>query len=259
MDRAGIKFPLIVKPNIGSRGFLVQKISSFEELLAFLDQQQVDFLLQEYVDYPVEISVLYYRFPNEPKGHISSVTLKEYLKVTGNGKSSVYQLIKQKDRAKLQMRTLMATQEERMSYIPDKNETLELVPFGNHCRGATFYNGNHLVNPQMVETFDRISHQLDGIYFGRYDIKCKCLDSLYKGENFKILEVNGVGAEPAHIYDPNYSIFQAFRDIKEQWSIIYQISKLNRRKGVKFMSSKQAYRTLMHIFTYKKLATSRLT
>ena len=256
LQEAGIGFPLIAKPNVGSRGFLVQKIESFSELTTYLSKQHIDFLLQEFVEYPAEISVLYYRFPGDSGGHISSVTLKEYLNVIGDGKSTVLELIKQKDRAKLQLRALMASQKDLMQYVPSKKEALELVPFGNHCRGAAFYNGNHMIDSEMVQTFDHISHQLKGIYFGRFDIKCKDLESLRRGENFTILEINGVGAEPAHIYDPDYSLFQAFKDIKRQWSIIYQISQSNRRNGIKLMSLKEAYRTLLHLFTYKRMAAS---
>ena len=258
LQGAGINLPMIAKPNIGSRGFLVRKLLSFEELWRFLSKQRVDFLLQEFIDYPVEVSILYYRFPNEREGHISSVTLKEYLHVIGDGKSTVLELIKQKDRAKLQLQALVAAQGDLMNRIPGKNEVLELVPFGNHCRGAAFYNGNHLIDRALIQTFDHISHQLDGIYLGRFDIKCEDIDSLRYGEKFKILEINGVGAEPAHIYDPGYSLFQAFRDIRKQWSIIYKLSQFNRRNGIKLMSLKEAYHTFMHIFTYKKFASGRL-
>ena len=129
-----------------------------------------------------------------------------------------------------------------------------MVPFGNHCRGAAFYNGNHLIDSDLESTFDKISHGVEGIYFGRFDIKCQDIESLKQGVDFKILEINGVGAEPAHIYDPEYRLFQALRDIKMQWNIIYQISLQNRRNGVHFMSYKEAYQTLLHLFTYKRFA-----
>ncbi len=254
LNSASIDFPLIAKPNIGSRGFLVKKIIDISELKNYLGQQNVDFLLQEFIDYPMEISVLYYRFPNEPRGSISSVTIKRYLTVKGDGQSTVLKLIKRFDRAKLQLDTLKVSLKDIMDYVPEKDEIIELVPVGSHCRGATFYNGNHLIDENLVTTFDRISHQLEGIYYGRFDIKCNDIESLRQGKDFKILEINGVGAEPAHIYDPDYRLFQAFKDILKQWKIIYKISLFNRRQGTNFMSFPEAFHTMASLFAYRRLA-----
>jgi hypothetical protein len=254
LKQAGIRFPVMAKPNIGSRGFLVKKVLNKRELESFLAGQSVDFLLQEFIDYPVETSILYYRFPDSVHGRISSVTIKKYLSVRGDGNASILQLIKKKDRAKLQLETLLSTHKELMDYVPKKDEVVELVPIGNHCRGATFYNGNHLIDNDLLATFDELSHKIEGIYIGRFDIKCKDIEALKQGRDFKILEVNGVGAEPAHIYDPEYRLTQAFKDILHQWNIIYQISKHNHRNGVHFMSTSQAYHTLLHLLTYKRLA-----
>ncbi|GJM29988.1 MAG: D-alanine--D-alanine ligase [Cyclobacteriaceae bacterium] len=251
--KSGIEFPVIVKPNIGSRGFLVTKIANESELETFLQEQNVDFLIQEFVDLPEEISILYYRFPNESQGVISSVTIKKLLTVRGDGYSSILELIKSMDRAKLQLASLQESH-ANLDYVPAEGETVELVPFGNHCRGAAFYNGNHLIDQKLVNIFNSISHQLQGIYFGRYDIKCRDFASLRNGNEFKILEINGVGAEPAHIYDPDYSLFRAFKDIHQQWNIIYRIGQFNRRNGTKTMTFKDGYRMLVHVFTYKKLA-----
>lgn len=254
LNFAQIRYPLIAKPNKGSRGFLVKKINSLLELKDFMGQQNVDFLLQEFVDYPMELSVLYYRFPSEPTGYISSVTVKRYLTIKGDGHSTVLQLIKKSDRAKLQLKSLRISHRDILENIPEAEELIELVPIGNHCKGAAFYNGNNFIDKPLVRMFDSISHQLHGIYYGRFDLKCINIDRLREGVDFKILEINGVGAEPAHIYDPEYMLFQAFKDILNQWKIIYQISLSNKKQGIRFMSLKQAYDTLTHILTYRRLA-----
>ena len=233
---------------------MVKKINSLLELKDFMGQQNVDFLIQEFVDYPMELSVLYYRFPSEPTGYISSVTVKRYLTIKGDGHSTVLQLIKKSDRAKLQLKSLRISHRDILENIPEAEELIELVPIGNHCKGAAFYNGNNFIDKPLVRMFDSISHQLHGIYYGRFDLKCINIDRLREGVDFKILEINGVGAEPAHIYDPEYMLFQAFKDILNQWKIIYQISLSNKKQGIRFMSLKQAYDTLTHILTYRRLA-----
>ena len=47
------------------------------------------------------------------------------------------------------------------------------------------------------------------------------------------MEINGVNAEPTHVYQPNYGLFKAYRDIFSHMKIIYEISEQNRSLGVK--------------------------
>ena len=86
-------YPLIAKPDIGERGFLVEKLTSEKDLLAYLAQTKVNFLIQEFINLPLEISVLYYRMPSASKGHITSFCIKETLKVQGDGASTIEQLM----------------------------------------------------------------------------------------------------------------------------------------------------------------------
>ncbi|NRB65154.1 MAG: hypothetical protein HRU40_19415, partial [Saprospiraceae bacterium] len=53
--RAGITFPLIAKPDIGYRGLLVAKLNTPKELKSYLARYSVDFIIQEFIDYPEEI------------------------------------------------------------------------------------------------------------------------------------------------------------------------------------------------------------
>ena len=53
----------------------------------------MDYHIQEYVDYPLEVGIFYYRYPDAETGHISGIVGKEFLTVTGNGKDSLIQLL----------------------------------------------------------------------------------------------------------------------------------------------------------------------
>jgi hypothetical protein len=77
VNEIGIIFPLIAKPDLGFRGFLVKKIDTPEALQAYLKKYPIDFILQEFVWKAGEFGVLYHRFPNQKSGNITSVTLKE--------------------------------------------------------------------------------------------------------------------------------------------------------------------------------------
>ena len=39
------------------------------------------------------------------------------------------------------------------------------------------------------------------------------------------MEINGVNAEPTHIYQPGHGLFKAYRDIFSHMKIIYEIGK----------------------------------
>ncbi len=63
-------------------------------------------------------------------------------------------------------------------------------------------------------------------------MKYKDWESLLTGKDFTLMEINGVNAEPAHIYDPSFSLLKAYRDIFSHMKIIYEISKQNRLLGI---------------------------
>jgi len=94
-------------------------------------------------------------------------------------------------------------------------------------------------------TFDAISKQIPGFYFGRFDLRCGSLEDLYQG-NIKIMELNGCGAEPAHIYHPGYSLRKAIAVLLTHWRNIFIIARENKQRGVQYISLKEA---LQH---YKK-------
>ena len=74
-------------------GLMFRKIGSFGELYDYHRRMTLDYLIQEFVDYPLEVSVFYYRFPGAAKGHITGFIKKECLSVTGDGTSTLLQLI----------------------------------------------------------------------------------------------------------------------------------------------------------------------
>ena len=256
LQRVGIHFPLIAKPDVGERGFLVEKIETPEELEAYRNAYAVDLVLQEFIAEPEEVSVLYFRYPGKEKGEITSVTLKKFLTVVGDGSATVRELVSAYPRAKLQLAVLEENKPELMDHIPAQGEEVQLVPIGNHCRGTTFLNGNAQIDQDLVEMFDRISHRLDGIYFGRFDIKCRSMADLKEGKNFYILEINGVKAEPTHIYQPGFSLWKAYGVLFRQWKTIYEISMLNHEKGVPFPGLVDTVKTMRNVSRYKKSVVS---
>jgi hypothetical protein len=252
MQAASISFPIIVKPDRGERGWLVKKINNSIELKRYRDSMYITFLIQTYIELPVELSVFYYRHPSASMGTITSVTLKNLLTVTGNGVDSIRVLIGKKDRAFLQLDHLQKNADIDFNNVPEKNKVIPIVPYGNHALGAMFINYNHIISPQLVEIFDNISKHIDGFYFGRYDLRCTSIENLVMCKDISILELNGAGAEPAHIYDPSFSFWKAQRVLASHYKMMFDAAIENHKRGVPFMTY-QAFKNVVQLEKkYKK-------
>jgi len=254
MHQAGIGFPLIAKPDIGERGFLVEKMDDASSLERYLSRFSIAFLLQEYIDYDYEYNILYYRMPGESKGKITSVTIKQYMSVTGDGKSTVGELMLRDFHSLLQLERFQREKEQLLKVVPAKGETLRIEPVGNHARGTTFLDGRGMINREMTQAFDKIASQIPDIYIFRFDVKCKTPEDLKAGV-FKIVELNGCGGEPTHIYDTGYSLLAAWRDLLHQWDVIYEVSRLNHKNGISYMSLKEGVQRFRAYLKYKKRLT----
>jgi hypothetical protein len=252
LARQGLSFPLIAKPNVGERGFEVRKLENAEELQGYFDRHDMDFLIQEFVALPVEISVLYHRFPGQNRGAITSVCLKEFLSVRGDGRSSIRELMARAPRANLQLPRFKKEKPGLLAQAPAAGEQVLLEPIGNHCRGTAFLSGNHHIDPELTAVFDRISREMNGIHYGRFDMKCSSIDELRQGKGFSILEYNGVSSDPAHIYDPAIPVWEKYRDIYRHWAIIYQIYRQQRTRGYRPMTWPEALAAWKDYRAYKK-------
>lgn len=247
-------YPLIAKPDIGLRGMAVQKVENDSELNAYIEQNKVDFMIQSYIDYPNEIGIFYVRYPNQEKGFITGIVLKEFLIVEGDGHSTIENLLQKDPRYLMQLHTLKEQYGQKIYTILPKGEKLNLVPYGNHARGAKFLDISDKISPKLNETINQICLQIPHFYFGRLDIKYNTLEELEKGEKFSIIELNGAGSEPTHIYDPKHSIFFAWKELVRHWDMMYKVSKMNHKKGFPYITFSQTKEMLReHNILLKKL------
>ncbi|MFY0603364.1 MAG: D-alanine--D-alanine ligase [Flavobacteriaceae bacterium] len=226
----GIIYPLIVKPDVGFRGLLVKKIHNEHTLKEYLNTYTIDIIIQEFLTHENECGIFYYRHPNEEKGQVTSITLKVFLHVIGDGFSNIESLILKDNRAKLYLNLIKENSSVNLKSIPKNNEKIKLSSIGNHSKGTQFINGCHLINKELSASFDNLNHQINGWYYGRMDVKYNSLEALYKGD-FKILELNGILAEPTHIYDADKtSYFGALKIIRKHWKQLYKIAVYNHKQ-----------------------------
>lgn len=237
----GISFPCIAKPDKGERGVGVEILKNETDLENYCQRSRSEFLIQELITYSFEAGVFYYRYPDEEKGKICSIVLKEFLHVVGDGKSSIVELTKKNYRARLVWKALQVRIGEKINSIPHKGEKIILEPIGNHNRGTAFLNGNYLISENLENVFTGISNHIPDFYYGRFDLRAPSLEAFIEGKQIKILEVNGVNSEPAHIYDPSAKLLDGWKTLFAHWRIIDRISKINRKNGFKPITFHEAF------------------
>ncbi len=231
----GFTFPFAVKPDVGMMGFLFRVIENEEELKKYHQIVPSTYIIQELVKYPLEVSVFYYRFPNSEKGTITGFVKKEMLEVTGDGTSTLDELM-----TGLEAQPSFKAEEwrykhrNRLAVVIPKGEVFRLAWVANLSRGGRMVSLEKEKDDNLLQVFDRLSHYSGSFYYGRYDIKCNSVEDLKKGINLSILEYNGSGAEPHHVYGNGNNIFQAYYIILQHWNILYRISRLNHQLGVPY-------------------------
>lgn len=122
--------------------------------------------------------------------------------------------------------------------------TKELVPYGNHSRGAKFIDDSWRIDSTLTDLLDTICSQVKGFYYGRLDVRFNTWEELKQGKHFSIIELNGAGSEPTHMYDPRHSLFFAWKEIIRHWKILWRISRLNHQNGIPYLTYKQGLHML---------------
>jgi pimeloyl-ACP methyl ester carboxylesterase/membrane protein DedA with SNARE-associated domain len=226
-----LSFPVVLKPDAGQRGSGVGIIKSDAELESYLRQVNVDTLIQQHAP-GEEFGVFYYRYPDEPRGRIFAITEKRFPTVTGNGASTLEQLILNDRRAVCMASFLLDKHADSLWDVPQAGEEVGLVDLGTHCRGAVFLDGGWVKTEVLEAVIDRICQSFDGFYFGRFDIRTPNVEDFKQGRNFKVIELNGVTSEATSIYDPKNSVFAAYNILFKQWRIAFEIGAQNRARGI---------------------------
>ncbi len=248
-EATGIQYPLIAKPDIGLRGSGVRKINSDEMLRNYCLRAKFDFVIQDMINYPKEIGIFYVRDPRLDRGQITGIVSKEFIIVSGDGKSTVKELLMKDPRHHMQLSNIAREHSDVLNTILPLGKKINLMPYGNHARGAKFTDVSHLISDGLISSINQICLKIPGFFFGRLDIMYDDFTDLEAGRNFSIVEVNGSSSEPTHIYDPKHSIFFAWKELIRHIRYMYEISSENHRRGTRFLSNKEGmeqYRIHLH-------------
>jgi len=216
MHSLGLKFPVVLKPDFGQRGQDVAVIRSDCAVQDYLQKTPGAVLLQEYIG-GEEFGVFYMRHPQDNRSQVFSITEKTFPVIEGDGVRSFEELLMDNSRTHYMAEFLLDLHADKLTRVLPAGERFKVVEIGSHCRGSVFLDGNHFITDELSAEIDALSKQIDGFYFGRYDIRVPSAEDLQAGREFKVLEVNGVTSESTNIYDPSHSVIDAYKILFKQW------------------------------------------
>ncbi len=232
---AGLSLPVVVKPDIGCNGTgvrLVRDVAALAEALAAFPRG-VTLVLQAYVDLPGEAGIFYIRHPDQTGGTVTSLTLKTPPHVIGNGVSTVRALIDADPRHRQLVGLYGARLGNRLDEVPATGSRVQLVFAGNHCKGSIFADGAAEITAALTARIDSIARDFSQFHFGRFDVRFGSLSGLRWGEDFSIIEVNGVGSEATHIWDPATTLRTIWVDQLRHYGAAWKIGAAMRRRGAR--------------------------
>ena len=131
----------------------------------------------------------------------SRFTIKHFPEVIGDGTSTLRELILRDGRARAFTELYFKRNRKTLDRVISLGERHRIVSVGNHVRGAAFEDGSAHITPALEQVFDTIAQEVPGFFVGRFDVRYESLEALMRGEGFTIVEYNGAGGEPTHIWN----------------------------------------------------------
>jgi hypothetical protein len=233
MALANLAFPIVVKPDLGWCGFGVRKIDGASDLTDYLAHypRGEALMLQQYLDEPGEAGIFYVRHPEQAQGWLLGILLRHFPQVTGDGISTVAQLIARDPRLQ---RAMANPREHECQHDPDEvpraGETVRLSLIGSTRVGGLYEDGSELASDALIQAIDAIAQDMPSFHLGRFDVRFRTLQDLREGR-FTIMEVNGAGSEAVHAWDPKYSVWQVYGKVFAKQRLLFALAACNRARG----------------------------
>lgn len=233
MEQLDLSFPVVLKPDIGCKGAGVRLIRTQERLIETLAlyPDNIPIMIQHFIPYEGEAGIFYSRLPTESVGRILSMTFKSSPFVVGNGVSTLHDLVLDHPRAGTVPHLYLPRLAGRLAEIPSRGEVVPLVFTGNHSKGSLFHDATHLITPALTKRIDTILRGLPDFHHGRVDVRFASVKALRKGRQFQIIEVNGIGSEPIHMWAPGTTLASIWRMQFRFYGRAFRIGALMRQRG----------------------------
>jgi len=240
LTHAEIAFPLIAKPDIGWHGYGVRRIDTVPALRTYLSHfpEGEKLILQRFVPHAGEAAVLYARVPGSPRGGIVSLAFRYFPHVVGDGRSMLRDLIRTDARARWKAhlhlgfdRSHAGLGRHNLDRVPARGEVVQIAIICNQRAGGLYRDAQAYITPALVERFDAIACSMPEFHYGRFDVRFASAEALMRGEDFSIVEINGIGGESIDVWDPQLPVDETYRRLIAQQRLMFMIGECNRARG----------------------------
>lgn len=235
MTESGLAFPVVAKPNLGLCGYGVRLLADMPELLAYLAAFPRDetVVLQRYLPQDGEAGIFYARDPASGQGRIIGLALRYFPRVTGDGRSTVAELVAADVRARRIGRSPRHQCSVPPDSVPAAGQQVRLATIGSTRVGGLYRDGAALITPELARAIDAVARDMPDFHFGRFDVRYESLRELGAGRGFTLMEINGAGSEAIEAWDPDTGVLQGFRMVFAKQRLLFEIGAAQCRAGVR--------------------------
>ena len=224
-------YPVILKSNVGSVGKGIAKISTKNDVDRHAPRLLGGYILQKFTSNPFECGVFYIRQNGKPK--ITGINKKHFPTVVGNGREDVLALAKRHPRYSKHWRSFL--QDIDTAEVLELGVEKRLSFIGSHTLGCKFTDDADLHTDELERAIFAVFETQPGFNFGRVDVKAADEEAFKRGE-FVVIEVNGVASLPTHMFDPKYSVWQAYEIFFQHAKYLANIAAEQRRQPMALLS-----------------------
>ena len=234
MRQAGLRFPVIAKPDLGLCGYGVRLVADLAALRNYVNAFPAGetVVLQAYLPQTGEAGIFYARDPDSDHARIIGLALRHFPQVVGDGANSIAEL----RAADLRLRRLHGSARHQApaasTRVPAAGEVVRLATIGSTRVGGLYRDGGACITPQLLAAIDAVARDMPDFYCGRFDVRFDSIDALAAGRGFTIMEINGAGSEAIEAWDPDIGVLRGLRMIFAKQRTLFAIGAALRKRGV---------------------------
>lgn len=224
-------YPVLLKPDIGMTGKGLIKVVNEASITAAIAEMQGSYLLQDFCSKPLEFGIFYVCCDGESR--VTGINRKHFPAVIGDGASSIAQLAEKHPRYTAHWQAFL--QYVDTDQVPEADESVQLSFIGSHTLGCLFTDDSDLLTDDLSQSVCSFLDPVKGYNFGRLDVRTESVEALQKGE-FTVIEANGISSLPTHMFDPKYSLAEAYAIFFEHGRYLVAAAAENRQQPMELMS-----------------------